>query len=344
MVATAAAGLVVSALLVAPAPASAAPNPTTLTPDPAVVSEQMATQLADRSAGSYLDQATGKMIVTITDPADAQTVEAAGAIPRFVARSGAVLQSTQNGLDANLKVPGTSWAVDPVTNQVVLWVDNTVTGANLSLVQRIAAKYGDAVRIEQENGTLSPTISGGQAIYAGGFRCSLGFNVQSGSTRYFLTAGHCGNIAAQWFSNSARTQLIGNRVSSSFPGNDFALIQYVSGVSNPGDVFLYSGSQDITSAGNAFVGQAVRRSGSTTGVRSGTVTGLNATVNYPEGTVRQMIRTNVCAEGGDSGGSLFAGSTAIGLTSGGSGNCSSGGTTFFQPVTEALSTYGVSVY
>jgi streptogrisin D len=35
---------------------------------------------------------------------------------------------------------------------------------------------------------------------------------------------------------------------------------------------------------------------------------------------------------------------ALGLTSGGSGNCSSGGTTFFQPVTEPLSVYGVSVY
>jgi streptogrisin D len=71
---------------------------------------------------------------------------------------------------------------------------------------------------------------------------------------------------------------------------------------------------------------------------------LNATVRYSQGTVYQMIRTNVCAESGDSGGALFAGSTAIGLTSGGSGNCSSGGTTFFQPVTEALSVYGVSVY
>ena len=35
---------------------------------------------------------------------------------------------------------------------------------------------------------------------------------------------------------------------------------------------------------------------------------------------------------------------ALGLTSGGSGNCSFGGTTYFQPVTEALSAYGVNVY
>ena len=116
-------------------------------------------------------------------------------------------------------------------------------------------------------------------------------------------------------------------------------------VAKPGSVNLYNGSQqDITSAANPVVGQTVRRSGSTTGVHQGRVTALNATVNYAEGTVRGMIQTTVCAEGGDSGGSLYAGSVALGLTSGGSGNCSSGGTTFFQPVTEALSTYGVSVY
>ena len=74
------------------------------------------------------------------------------------------------------------------------------------------------------------------------------------------------------------------------------------------------------------------------------MTALNATVNYAEGTVSGLIRTNVCAEPGDSGGSLFAGGTALGLTSGGSGNCSTGGTTYFQPVTEALSRYGVSVF
>ena len=39
-----------------------------------------------------------------------------------------------------------------------------------------------------------------------------------------------------------------------------------------------------------------------------------------------------------------SGGVALGLTSGGSGDCSSGGTTFFQPVAEALSAYGVSVF
>ena len=47
---------------------------------------------------------------------------------------------------------------------------------------------------------------------------------------------------------------------------------------------------------------------------------------------------------GDSGGPLYSGTTALGLTSGGSGNCTSGGVTYFQPVTEPLSVYGMSVY
>ena len=97
--------------------------------------------------------------------------------------------------------------------------------------------------------------------------------------------------------------------------------------------------------GDAFVGEKVTRDGDTTGVHSGTVTALNVTVRYQGGgTVRGMIQTNVCAEGGDSGGPLYDGTKAIGLTSGGSGDCRSGGITFFQPVREAAQAYGVSLY
>ncbi|GAA0917182.1 hypothetical protein GCM10009558_102830 [Virgisporangium aurantiacum] len=49
-----------------------------------------------------------------------------------------------------------------------------------------------------------------------------------------------------------------------------------------------------------------------------------------------LTRTDVCAEGGDSGGSWISGNQAQGVTSGGSGDCTVGGTTFFQPITEIL--------
>lgn len=39
-----------------------------------------------------------------------------------------------------------------------------------------------------------------------------------------------------------------------------------------------------------------------------------------------------------------AGTKALGITSGGSGDCRSGGTTFYQPVPEAANEYNVTVY
>jgi streptogrisin D len=248
-------------------------------------------------------------------------------------------------LTRDASIPGTAWNTQP-DGRIIVSYDDTVTGSKLSALTGVTKQFGSRITLEKIPGKFTKYLSGGDAIYGGQYRCSLGFNVRSGSTYYFLTAGHCGNIASSWYSNSAKTTLVGTVTGSSFPGNDYAIVKYPASYTNhPGNVNLYNGSyQDITTAGNASVGQAVKRSGSTTGLRSGSVTGINATVNYAEGSVSGLIRTNVCAEGGDSGGALFAGSTALGLTSGGSGNCSSGGTTFFQPVTEVLSRYGVSVY
>lgn len=56
-----------------------------------------------------------------------------------------------------------------------------------------------------------------------------------------------------------------------------------------------------------------------------------------------LTRTTVCAEPGDSGGSFISGSQAQGVTSGGSGNCTSGGATYFQPVNPILDAYGLTL-
>ncbi|MFB0629973.1 S1 family peptidase [Streptomyces sp. AB3(2024)] len=239
-------------------------------------------------------------------------------------------------------VAGTAWHTDPATGTLVVTADSTVTEADLARIRHEAGPDAGALRIERTPGKLRKLISGGDAIYATSWRCSLGFNVRSGGDYYVLTAGHCTDGAGTWWTSSSHATTIGSTVGSSFPTNDYGLIKYASNSPvPPGTV----GSQDITSAVDATNGMSVTRRGSTTGVHGGTVTGLNATVNYGGGDiVYGMIRTNVCAEPGDSGGPLYSGSLAVGLTSGGSGNCSSGGTTFFQPVVEALNAYGVSVY
>jgi streptogrisin D len=320
-------------------PASAAPTGPAADPSfaPSALAAKLDTQFGKAAAGSYIDSA-GKLVVNVTDAATAKSVSAAGATPRYVSHSGAAMAAADSTLKAELKTPGTSFGLDPVSNKIVVTADETVTGAKLAAVKAIVAKLGDRATFESAPGKLQPTISGGDAIYAGGGRCSLGFNVRSGSTNYFLTAGHCTNIGASWTNGSTT---LGTRAGSSFPGNDYGIVRYTNtSIAKSGAV----GSQDITSAGTPAVGATVYRRGSTTGTHSGRVTALNTTVNYAEGSVGGMIRTTVCAQPGDSGGPLYSGTTALGLTSGGSGNCSSGGTTYFQPVTEALNAYGVSVF
>ena len=235
----------------------------------------------------------------------------------------------------NADIGGTAWHVDQASGRVVVTADSTVSRADLARIKSTAG--AGAITIDKVPGVFTPLLAAGDAIYGGNYRCSLGFNVVSGSTYYFPTAGHCGDVANTWYTNSSHTTLIGPTINSSFPGNDYALVRY--------DNTSLNHTGGFSSAPNAYVGEAVKRTGSTTGTHSGTVTALDVTVNYTgSGTVRGMIQTNVCAEPGDSGGPLYDGTKALGITSGGSGDCHTGGTTFYQPVPEALNTYGVSVY
>ncbi|MGV9880395.1 S1 family peptidase [Streptomyces sp. NPDC003006] len=274
--------------------------------------------------------------------AGALAVPAASAQDGMATFSASQLEQASDAvLDAD--VAGTAWGVDPKTKQVVVTADSTVSKAEIAEIKAAAGSNADALKIQRTPGKFQKYISGGDAIYASNWRCSLGFNVRnSAGAYYFLTAGHCTDGATTWWANAARTTVLGTTSGSSFPTNDYGIVRYTNdSITKSGTV----GSQDITRAADPTVGQNVTRRGSTTGTHSGRVTALNQTVNYGGGdVVYGMIRTTVCAEPGDSGGPLYSGTTALGLTSGGSGNCSSGGTTFFQPVTEALRAYSVSVY
>jgi streptogrisin D len=336
-IAITAAALVASGTLFAPSSQAA--------PSPVQSAAELSAQLGDTSAGSYLDDA-GKLVVTVTDEAGAQSVRAAGAEPGFVKHGAAALGRSLDTLRRTATIPGTAWVIDPVTDQVVVSADDGLAAKDRDRLKSVVAGLGDTARLQEVKGGYRTTIAGGDAIIGGGVRCSLGFNVKKPGTHtaYLLTAGHCGNVASTWATSSGQT--IASRVGTSFPGNDYSLFQYTATTDRPGSVDLYNGTlRDIANAGTPVVGQTVGRTGSTSGFHTGKVTGLNTTVNYNDGTtVTGMIATTVCVEGGDSGGSLFANNTALGLTSGGSGNCTSGGQSFYQPVTEALNAYGVAVY
>jgi streptogrisin B len=289
-----------------------------------------------RSRSSFRRTAIAVATVGLTSVA-LLPASAAHASPSSKARLVAAMAS----LERSVAFGGTAWGVDTATHQVVVSVDSTVKGSRLAAVRAAVQRLGSAARLQTVAGAFHLDISGGDAIYGSKYRCSLGFNVTKGSTHYFLTAGHCGKPEPKWWTSANHTTFLGNTISASFPGKDYAIVQYDPSYTNYPST---AGSQTITHAANAFVGESVTRRGSTTGVHSGTVTALNVTVHYTGGgTVRGLIQTTVCAEPGDSGGPLYDSTAAVGLTSGGSGDCKSGGTTFFQPVTAALAAYGVSI-
>ncbi len=189
----------------------------------------------------------------------------------------------------------------------------------------------------------------GQEIHSGSARCVLGFNATAGATRYVLTAGHCTSVARSWYGVGG---YIGTSAGSSFPGNDYGLIRVESAaaLSTP-LVDRYSSGSDVTITGAATppVGSSVCYSSPIAGWRCGSVLGINQTVCYPEGCIYGLIRTSICSEPGASGAPVVtnpgSGTTvrAIGLVVGGSGNCTTGGTTWVQPISEPLAAYGLTL-
>ncbi|MBM7858080.1 streptogrisin C [Lentzea nigeriaca] len=302
------------------------------------LAEQAKASLGDAFGGAWIDQASGKLNVAVTRSG----LSVSGADVQVVQNSLTQLNGTKSVLDL-MSAPAaiTSWRVDEKSNSVVIEVDKSSRDAAAEQFIATAKSIGSAVTVEEV--TESPTplydLRGGDAIYMGGGRCSLGFSVQGG----FVTAGHCGTAgtAVSGYNRVAA----GTFAASTFPGNDYSWVRTNANWTPRPWVNRYGGANVIVKGSSeAAVGAQICRSGSTTGWHCGSVQAKNQTVNYPQGTVRGLTRTNVCAEPGDSGGSWVAGSgwgQAQGVTSGGSGNCSSGGTTYFQPVNPILSRYGL---
>lgn len=301
---------------------------------------RLTAELGAKTGGSYLSG--GELVVTVTDAASAAKVTAAGAKARVVARGDQQLQSIQRALENAPSEPNTTWGVDPETNQVVVSLPKS--GAK-NAAQRLAARrFGAAVRFETESGTIQPNvgISSGDAM--GG--CSVGFTATDNSFNYIITAGHCTQGFPHWTLPDGSD--VGPSLESNYPGDDFGLI-WMNGPSVwPTGVFnLWPGSQGIHGWATAVRGLSVCNSGKTTGLRCGTVLRTNVTVNGTGGTVRQMVETNICTLGGDSGGPLFANHIGYALNSHANRNgsqCNATPRTWHQPVGEAINAYQVVIY
>lgn len=290
-------------------------------------------------AGLWVSEDADEIFVATTDAADTNELRAEGATPVLVEHDLDALEDAAAAVNPISMEGYYGNYVDVVANTLVIETADAAVAADL-----IEAAGIDPSLVTVDAGAEAPQtyfVRGGDAYnIENSWRCSVGFSVRQGSTPGFVTAGHCGAAGDSVTGGEAAPGTFRNSV---FPGSDRAWVAVGTGEQLLDDVNMYSGTRDVANATQAAVGSSICRSGSTTGWHCGTVQAFNQTVNYAEGAVRGMTRTNVCAEPGDSGGSFISGNSAQGMTSGGSGNCSSGGTTYFQPIGPALSAWGLTL-
>ncbi|GAA3506324.1 alpha-lytic protease prodomain-containing protein [Streptomyces prasinosporus] len=303
--------------------------------------------LGDRFAGAWVHGDTSReLTVATTGAEDVPAIEAQGAKAAVVQRTLADLAAAKEKLDAaadrvrTLDTP--VWYVDVPKNRVV--VQATSQEAGTAFVEAAGLRGADVgVRVTQVRPRLLQDITGGDAFYIeDSARCSVGFSVTKGAQGGFVTAGHCGDPGDTTTGYDRTAQ--GTFEASTFPGEDMAWVATGDQWTPTPDVKAQSGQEvQVTGSAQALVGAAVCRSGSTTGWRCGTIEQHDTSVSYAEGRVDGLTRTTVCAEPGDSGGPYVAGAQAQGVTSGGSGDCTSGGTTFYQPVNPILGDFGLTL-
>ncbi|MFE7900200.1 alpha-lytic protease prodomain-containing protein [Streptomyces sp. NPDC057424] len=303
--------------------------------------------LGDRFAGAWLRGTTSQeLMVATTDAADVPAIKAQGATATVVQKTLRDLRATKQKLDAaaargsTLETP--LWYVDIPANRVVVEAGSKAAAA--AFVKAAGLDGGSVgVKVTANRPRLMEDVTGGDAYYIDGTaRCSVGFSVTKGEQEGFASAGHCGKQGARTTGHNKADQ--GTFQASTFPGKDMSWVAVDAPWTATPNVQGEGGQKvQITGSVQALVGAAVCRSGSTTGWHCGKVEQHDTSVSYAEGKVDGLTRTTVCAEPGDSGGPYVSGVQAQGVTSGGSGDCKTGGTTFYQPVNPLLSEFGLTL-
>lgn len=208
--------------------------------------------------------------------------------------------------------------IDEAANRIVVLTPSPTT----TFKAEIRRRYGADIVVEP--GSLPvPTSCGfydcrfsamsGLAIYAeDGARCSTAFSADGG-TRIF-TAGHCtlGHLGTWTHADIA----IGSTESGQQLGAVDAGVLLTSGNFHLG-AWILTGTNSVVAVQSAqtyaqtFVGQAICKTGSTTGVTCGTV----VSKTFSDGNAVNFIESDMCVNSGDSGAGVYSGSAAVGIVS-----------------------------
>ncbi|MGV9281869.1 alpha-lytic protease prodomain-containing protein [Streptomyces sp. NPDC003730] len=312
--------------------------------------------------GAFFD-ASGRLTVNAADDAEAARIEKAGLDARVPARGQDVLDKVKTELDALAakKVPSgvVAWSVDLSADKVIVKVNNDRGAAAKAFLAK-AAEHGSAVRIVRGEKKAEAKA----AIYPGSKMtlndstgwCSVGYGARDRSgNQYLVSAGHC-IVNTLRYDGTAFAKGYRTRYALGTRSVDMGIATVNSGHSITTSVGTWGNSNPVAVRGSsrASSGAALCKSGATTGWTCGTVGSYNNTVTYvdrnggPDTVVSGLASSSVCVEGGDSGGAYISGNQAQGMTSGGPTDqqCSgvnSRGSSYFQPLDDALGYYGLTL-
>jgi streptogrisin C len=316
----------------------------------------VARQQGAHFAGSWIERtADGRFTFVAATTAIAPQKALPGVQLRSARYSLATLDNAKAQLDRLARAPAGvyGWHVDVSTNAVVVSV---APGRQKAAIDFVARSGADARTVRLETMASAPrplaTFQGGSEYlsYDGAnyWYCSVGFAVTHNTGQGFATAGHCGESGdgAFYRVNRRTVSPIGSFAGSVFPNADRAWVRVDN--SHTLQASVAGGNVAVRGSTEAPVGAALCRSGRTTGWKCGVIEAKNVSVSYPEGTVNGMTRTNICAEGGDSGGPFItAAGQGQGVLSGGNYSCKGNqaklAKSYFYPLNPLLSAFNLTL-
>jgi hypothetical protein len=184
-------------------------------------------------------------------------------------------------------------------------------------------------------------LGGGSHLYSlpGGQGCTAGFAAITASSWYLIAGTGCGAPGTMLYSGSG--VLVGPVVAA--PTTSGATLVHVTNTTSWTLVGWVGGGVSFTGSTPAPIGASVCLIGIGAGTHCGVIQARNQTVVFANGVLTGLTRTNVCPDPASHAVTFVSGTQAQGVLIGGSGNCTSGGTTFFAPLAPILATYGLNL-
>lgn len=306
----------------------------------------------------------GSLVVNAADAGAAKEVRAAGLTARVPERGESELDRIKAQLDAKAlkSAPAgvSAWSVDLASDTVTVEVNGDSDAATRSFL-KAAKSNGDAVRVVkgQEKLETQAVVPPGSRMTFNGYLCSVGYGAKDRNGKQVLvTAGHCiEDLPALAYNGTRFAKGTHTRFALGTRSVDMGIAAVDAGNSIGLDVTTYgrAGTVPVKGSKRAPSGAALCKSGQTTNWTCGKVGSYNVSVTYtdqnggPDTVVTGLASSSVCTQGGDSGGAYISGDQAQGMTSGGpsnqrcNGQVNSPGSSYFQPLDDALAYYGLTL-